>query len=125
MGAVVQPHSGRAPFRPLVTADIIAADLPIGVVSGDAIAQGDGPARGREIEIADLLAFIKHARDLGFAVEAIRALLGQVGLRSWHAGPLANSAATEAMTSLLIQINRRYKIAHGGIRITGAPKDAA
>jgi alkaline phosphatase D len=40
---------------------IIAADLPIGVVSGDAIAQGDGPARGREIEIADLLAFIKHA----------------------------------------------------------------
>jgi alkaline phosphatase D len=40
---------------------VIAADLPIGVVSGDAIAQGDGPAAGREIEIADLLAFIKHA----------------------------------------------------------------
>jgi alkaline phosphatase D len=39
---------------------IIAADLPLGVVSGDAVAQGDGPARGREIEIADLLAFIKH-----------------------------------------------------------------
>jgi alkaline phosphatase D len=40
---------------------IIAADLPIGVVSGDAVALGDGPPRGREIEIADLLAFIKHA----------------------------------------------------------------
>jgi alkaline phosphatase D len=40
---------------------VIAADLPIGVVSGDAIGQGDGPARGRELEIADLLAFIKHA----------------------------------------------------------------
>lgn len=40
---------------------IIAADLPIGVVSGDAVAQGDGPARGREIEIADLLSFIKRA----------------------------------------------------------------
>jgi alkaline phosphatase D len=40
---------------------IIAADLPIGVVSGDAIALGDGAPRGREIEIADLLAFIKHA----------------------------------------------------------------
>ena len=40
---------------------VIAADLPIGVVSGDAIAQGDGPARGREIEIAGLLAFIKRA----------------------------------------------------------------
>lgn len=40
---------------------IIAADLPLGVVSGDAIAQGDGAPRGRECEIADLLAFIKHA----------------------------------------------------------------
>jgi len=40
---------------------VIAADLPIGVVSSDAIAQGDGPPRAREHEIADLLAFIKHA----------------------------------------------------------------
>jgi alkaline phosphatase D len=40
---------------------VIAADLPLGVVSGDAVAQGDGPARGRELEIAGLLAFIKHA----------------------------------------------------------------
>jgi alkaline phosphatase D len=40
---------------------VIAADLPLGVVSADAVAQGDGPARGRELEIADLLAFIKHA----------------------------------------------------------------
>jgi alkaline phosphatase D len=40
---------------------VIAADLPIGLVSYDAIAQGDGPPRGRELEIADLLAFIKHA----------------------------------------------------------------
>ena len=40
---------------------IIAADLPLGVVSGDAVAQGDGAPRGRECEIADLLVFIKHA----------------------------------------------------------------
>ena len=40
---------------------IIAADLPIGVVSDDAVGQGDGSPRGREIEIADLLAFIKRA----------------------------------------------------------------
>ena len=40
---------------------MIAADLPIGVVSDDAIAQGDGAPLGRELEIADLLAFIKHA----------------------------------------------------------------
>src|SRR6266568_3742164 len=40
---------------------VIAADLPIGLISYDAIAHGDGPPRGRELEVADLLAFIKHA----------------------------------------------------------------
>jgi alkaline phosphatase D len=40
---------------------IIAADMPIGLISDDAIAQGDGDAEGREIEIADLLRFIKRA----------------------------------------------------------------
>ncbi len=40
---------------------VIAADLPIGLVSEDAIAQGDGSPLGREFEMADLLSFIKHA----------------------------------------------------------------
>ena len=40
---------------------VIAADLPIGVISEDAIAQGDGSPLGREFQIADILAFIKHA----------------------------------------------------------------
>jgi alkaline phosphatase D len=49
---------------------VIAADMPIGLVvvydtdrkwGVEAIAQGDGPARGRELEIADILTFIKRA----------------------------------------------------------------
>jgi alkaline phosphatase D len=40
---------------------VIAADLPIGLISSDAIALGNGPPHGRELEVADLLAFIKHA----------------------------------------------------------------
>jgi alkaline phosphatase D len=40
---------------------VIAADLPLSIVSADAVAQGDGRMLGREFEIADLLAFIKHA----------------------------------------------------------------
>jgi len=47
--------------RSKATWKVIAADLPIGVVSADAVAQGDGPPQGRELEIADLLSFIKHA----------------------------------------------------------------
>ncbi len=40
---------------------VIAADLPIGIVSEDAIALGDGPPERRECEIADLLSFLKRA----------------------------------------------------------------
>jgi alkaline phosphatase D len=40
---------------------VIAADLPIGLVSLDAVALGDGPPERREHEIADLLSFIKRA----------------------------------------------------------------
>jgi len=52
-------------------------------------------------------------------VEVVRGLLSELGLKSWHAGPLANSAAAEALTSVLIQLNRRYKLGQAGIRITG------
>lgn len=41
------------------------------------------------------------------------------GLRAWHAGPIENSAAAEALTSVLIQINRRHDISHAGIKIVG------
>jgi alkaline phosphatase D len=51
--------------RELATSDatwkVIAADLPIGIISEDAIALGDGPPERREHEIADLLSFIKRA----------------------------------------------------------------
>jgi hypothetical protein len=55
------------------------------------------------------------------ARDAVMALVEAVGLRGWHAGPIANSAAAEALTSVLIAINRRYKIDGAGIRITGTP----
>jgi len=40
---------------------VIAADLPIGLISEDAIALGNGPPDRREHEIAELLSFIKRA----------------------------------------------------------------
>lgn len=47
-------------------------------------------------------------------------LIMDMGLRGIDAGPIANSAAAEALTSLLITINRKYKVPGGaGIRITG------
>lgn len=45
-------------------------------------------------------------------------LVTAAGLRGFHAGSIANAAAVEAMTSLLIFINKQYKC-HAGIRLTG------
>ncbi|TVS16344.1 MAG: NADPH-dependent F420 reductase [Gammaproteobacteria bacterium] len=46
-------------------------------------------------------------------------LASEAGMNGWHAGPIANSAAAEALTSILIQINRQGKISHSGIKIVG------
>jgi 8-hydroxy-5-deazaflavin:NADPH oxidoreductase len=46
-------------------------------------------------------------------------LAQRIGLRAIDAGPVCNSAAAEALTSLLIHINRKYRIPGAGIRITG------
>ncbi|MCY3971686.1 MAG: NADPH-dependent F420 reductase [Acidobacteria bacterium] len=48
-------------------------------------------------------------------------LIEALGMRGWHAGPLDNAAAAEALTSVLIQLNRKYGIAGAGIRISGEP----
>ena len=45
-------------------------------------------------------------------------LVEACGMRGFHAGPIANSAAAEALTSVIININRAFKC-HAGIRITG------
>ena len=52
------------------------------------------------------------------------ALARDAGMRAFHAGPLANSIVAEALTSVLIAINRQYKVKHSGIAITGLPAEA-
>ncbi len=51
--------------------------------------------------------------------EQVIALVNDAGLTGWHAGPLCNSAAAEALTSVLIAINKNHTIKHSGIQITG------
>jgi hypothetical protein len=63
----------------------------------------------------DVLVFGDDPKDR----EQVLQLVTAIGLRGIHAGPLANSAAAEALTSVLIGINRAYKVDGSGIRITG------
>jgi hypothetical protein len=52
------------------------------------------------------------------AAETVVELAQEIGLRAWNAGPLANSVVAEGLTSVLITLNRRYKVPGSGIRIT-------
>jgi len=45
-------------------------------------------------------------------------LVERAGMRGFHAGAINNAAAAEAMTSILIFINKQYKC-HAGIKVTG------
>jgi len=47
-----------------------------------------------------------------------------MGMQAWHAGAIDNSTVAEALTSVLIFLNKRYKIDGAGIRITGVPGSA-
>lgn len=53
------------------------------------------------------------------AREKVIQLTEEAGMKGWHAGPVANSAAAEALTSILIQINRGGIVSHSGIKIIG------
>jgi coenzyme F420-0:L-glutamate ligase/NADPH-dependent F420 reductase len=114
VGAVQLPAAGSAAVE---AAQLLGPDVR--VVSALQTIAAEKLASGQPID-ADVLV----AGDDAEAVEQVRAVLSELGLRSWHVGPLANSAAAEAMTSVLIQINRRYKMAHAGVRITGRPRNA-
>lgn len=63
----------------------------------------------------DVLVFGDKAEDREVAINLAEAC----GVRGLHAGPLANSAAAEALTSVIIGINRTYKVDGASIRITG------
>lgn len=56
---------------------------------------------------------------------AVIAITKAIGMRGIDAGPIANSAAAEALTSILIGINRRYKVDCAGIQITGISLESA
>jgi len=53
------------------------------------------------------------------------ALADAAGLRGIHGGVLCNSTAAEALTSVLIFINKAYQVDGAGMRITGELRESA
>ena len=56
------------------------------------------------------------------AREQVIQLVEAAGMKGYHAGLISNAAAAEAMTSVLINLNRQFK-GHAGIKITGTGND--
>ena len=71
-------------------------------------------ATDEEVE-CDVLVFGDDREARAVAVD----LAGRAGLRGLHAGALANAAAAEALTSVLIFVNKTYRVDGAGFRITG------
>ena len=49
-------------------------------------------------------------------------LVEAAGLQGWDAGSIENSVVIEGLTSVLININKRYGSTHAGVKITGVRK---
>ena len=58
------------------------------------------------------------------AREQVVRLVTAAGMRGFHAGSLDNGAAADALTSVLIFVNKQYGC-HAGIRLTGIPEQKA
>jgi NADPH-dependent F420 reductase len=54
--------------------------------------------------------------------ETVIGLVQAAGLVGWDAGPLENAVVIEGMTSILIGLNRQFRVKSSGIRITGIPR---
>ncbi len=119
---------------PLVPPKVGTVQLPEG---GSACVQAQGYL-GDEVRVvsayqnvaADHLNDLSHDPDCDVlicgndkdACALVVELTEAAGMKGWHAGPIANAVVAEAMTSVLITLNRRYKIPGSGFQITGTPK---
>ncbi len=118
---------------PLVPPRVMRVQLPPEGSAGQA-AQA---ALGEKVRVVSAFQNVaaEHLEDLDHAIDcdvlvsgdslearaAVIRLAEAADIRAWHAGPIDNAAVAEAMTSVLIFLNRRYGIDGAGLRITGQP----
>ncbi len=116
---------------PLMPPKVSKVQLPEGGSAVEAIQT----MLGQKIRVVSAFQNISahHLKDLGYVIDCevlvcaddsdaadlVVELAREIGLGAWNAGVLANSAAAEALTSILIALNRRYRVPASGIRITG------
>ncbi len=111
-------HSTATVHLPEFGSAAVAAQRHLGDAGRVVSAFHNIPAKrlaGDEPIDCDVLVFGDRAADRETAITLVQA----AGLRGLHGGALANSAAAEALTSVLIGIQRHYRTGVAGLRITG------
>ena len=113
---LVPPKVARVQLPPQGSAGQIAQELlgeEVYVVSAFQNVAAAHLQEGRGLECDVLVTGNKKV-----AREAVIKLIEAAGMRGFHAGMINNAAAAEALTSVLITINKQYGC-HAGIKISG------
>ena len=113
---LVPPKVARVQLPPQGSAGQIAQELlgeEVYVVSAFQNVAAAHLQEGRGLECDVLVTGNKKV-----AREAVITLVEAAGMRGFHAGMINNAAAAEALTSVLITINKQYGC-HAGIKISG------
>ena len=116
---------------PLKPPEIMAVNLPAGAaaaleaqallgagVTVVAAFQNVSAVKLRQLD-KDVDCDVLVCADSADAKAAVIELVEAAGMRGIDAGPLKNAVAAEALTPVLLHINRRYRVKGAGIRITG------
>ncbi len=112
------PRVGRVQLPPAGAAALIAQSVLGPSVQVVSALQNVGARHLAHVE-SPVDCDVLVCADSAEARATVIGLLGEIGLRGLHAGPLANAAAAEALTSVLISLNRAYRSDRAGLRITG------
>ena len=119
---------------PLVPPKVSRVQMPEGGSAGKIAQELLGPdvqvVSAFQNVAADHLADLDHDPDCDVLVagnvvaarEQVVELVQACGMTGWHVGPIDNAAVAEALTSVLIFMNKRYKSPGAGIRITNIPE---
>jgi NADPH-dependent F420 reductase len=113
---LVPPRVARVQLPPQGSAGQIAQDLlgdEVAVVSAFQNVAAAHLQEGKGVECDVLVSGNKKD-----AREQVIKLVEAAGMRGFHAGMINNAAAAEALTSVLISINKQYGC-HAGIKISG------
>jgi len=115
---------------PLVPPKVTKVQMP----EAGSAAQEAQEILGDGCQVVDAFQNISHERLMGegdtdcdvlvcgkskAARDVVIGLVEDTGLKGWDAGPIENAVVVEGLTSVLIGINKQYKVPATGIRITG------